>query len=70
MPRSEDESCALIYDKGTQIVVETILDAHELVPECASAGAGQVSFLVAPARYCCFRLVVGRNQKAGVYFRE
>jgi hypothetical protein len=34
VPRSEDESCAPIYERGTQIVVETILDAHRLVPEC------------------------------------
>ena len=34
VPRSEDESCAPIYQQGTRIIVETILDAHQLVPEC------------------------------------
>jgi len=34
VPLSDDESCAPIYQKGTQIIVETILDAHRLVPEC------------------------------------
>lgn len=37
VPLSEDESCAPIYHRGTQIVVETILDAHQLVPECPQA---------------------------------
>jgi hypothetical protein len=34
VPRSEDESCAPIYRRGTQIAVDIILSAHELVPEC------------------------------------
>ncbi len=38
VPRSEDESCAPIYQKGTQLIVETILDAHRLVPECPQVG--------------------------------
>jgi hypothetical protein len=34
VPLSDDESCAPVYQRGTQIIVETILDAHLLVPEC------------------------------------
>ena len=41
VPRSEDKSCALVYQKGTQIIVETILDAHQLVPECSQVSLGK-----------------------------
>lgn len=41
VPRSEDESCTPVYRRGTQIAVEIILSAHELVAECPPAsGAG------------------------------
>jgi C_GCAxxG_C_C family probable redox protein len=34
VPRSEDESCAPIYRRATEIAVDIILSAQDLVPEC------------------------------------